>query len=402
LISRAPEHIRDAGNGVQDAGRPVRGPLKGRSRDGFVPPRFQDGRMDTLIRLSSADWSPIALLALLGVMYVTLSVKTRSATTSSRAMRIRRPGWIARLRARGGITHKRDRVGVGYTSATRSVFLSTRELAGHGFLTGGPGSGKTTALQLFVEAAAGGKKRMPVVIVDPKGSPALEETVRAHDGIVWTLDGKVPADLLDPRPWQVPDLLLEAEDYSADARAYRDAAHQSALWAAWALALRGEPMDLARLRALLDRVELLRALEPYRWRDPRVAEWVGRLEHQHGGIEDSGARGLDRALGTLLDGVALRGSLKHCAQAIRLEDVVEATPRARAVPGVDRCEGPGRRERAVRTRVRRRGRQDRLRAQSGVAARVPRPADPARPGRRPQVRSAAVRAAGPPADPEQE
>jgi hypothetical protein len=276
--------------------------------------------MDTLIRLSSAEWSPVVLLALLGVMYVTLSVKTRSATTSTRTMRIRRPGWIARHRARGGITHKRDRVGVGYTSATRSVHLSPKELAGHGALFGGPGSGKTSALQLFIEACAG---RMPVVVVDPKGSPALEETVREHGGIVWTLDGKVPADLLDPRPWQVPDLLLEAEDYAADARVYRDAAHQRALWAAWSLALDGRPMDLAELRRRLDREVLSRILSLHRDRDQRVADWVQRLEHQYGGVEDSGARGLDRALGTLLDGVALRGSLKHCAHAIRLEDVVD-------------------------------------------------------------------------------
>ena len=58
--------------------------------------------------------------------------------------------------------------------------------------------------------------QVPVVIVDPKGSPALEATVRAHGGQVWTLDGRLSADLLDPRPWQVPDLLLEAEDYSPE------------------------------------------------------------------------------------------------------------------------------------------------------------------------------------------
>jgi hypothetical protein len=63
-------------------------------------------------------------------------------------------------------------------------------------------------------------------------------------------------------------------------------------------------------------------LEPYRWRDPRVREWLERLAHQHGGIEDSGARGLDHAVGTLLDGVALRGSLLSCPEALRLDDVL--------------------------------------------------------------------------------
>jgi hypothetical protein len=51
--------------------------------------------------------------------------------------------------------------------------------------------------------------------------------VRAHGRQVWTLDGRVPADLLDQRPWQVADLLLEAEDYSADTRV-QGAAHQRA------------------------------------------------------------------------------------------------------------------------------------------------------------------------------
>ena len=75
-----------------------------------------------------------------------------------------------------------------------------------------------------------------MVVIDPKGSAALAVHRAAHGGQVWTLDGRLPADLLDPRPWQVPDLLLEAEDYSPDARVFRDAAHQRALWAAWALA----------------------------------------------------------------------------------------------------------------------------------------------------------------------
>src|SRR5205823_1553335 len=80
-------------------------------------------------------------------------------------------------------------------------------------------------------------------------------------------------------------------------------------------------LDLRSLRRLLDRVELMRALEPFR-AEPRVQEWLVRLGHQHGGIEDSGARGLDRALGTLLDGPALHGSLRGGPEALRLEDVL--------------------------------------------------------------------------------
>jgi hypothetical protein len=196
-------------------------------------------------------WS-LLVFVIGGVMYIAMSRSTAAHTSTTLA--IRRPGWIARRRARGGISHPEGRVGVGYRSAVGAVHLTERELAHHGALFGGPGSGKTTFLQLLIEASAG---RLPVVIVDPKGSPALAETVRAHGGQVWTLDGKLPADLLDPRPWQVPDLLLEAEEYSADARAYRDAAHQRALWAAWALTLAGRPMDLAELRRLLDRETLL-------------------------------------------------------------------------------------------------------------------------------------------------
>src|SRR5207244_7299906 len=116
--------------------------------------------------------------------------------------------------------------------------------------------------------------RLPIVVIDPKGSLELADTVRGLGGQVWTLDGKLPADLLDPRPWQVPDLLLEAEDYSPEARAYRDAAHQRALWAAWALALNREPMDLAQLRRLLDREQLLKALAAHSSSAPRIVEWI--------------------------------------------------------------------------------------------------------------------------------
>lgn len=84
---------------------------------------------------------------------------------------------------------------------------------------------------------------------------------------------------------------------SGTPRAYRDAAHQRALWAAWALALNGKPLDLAELRRVLDREQLVRALERHRDRGPRIGDWLERLEYQRGGIGDSDGRGLDRSLG---------------------------------------------------------------------------------------------------------
>src|SRR5438046_1734552 len=84
---------------------------------------------------------------------------------------------LARRRARGGIAHRHDRLGVGYASATRSVHLSVRRARRPRLAVGGSGSDKTTFLQLLVEAST---ERVPCVIVDLKGSPALEATVRAH------------------------------------------------------------------------------------------------------------------------------------------------------------------------------------------------------------------------------
>lgn len=208
---------------------------------------------------------------------------------------------------------------MGYRSGLHAMHLTERELAHHGALFGGPGSGKTTLLELILEARAG---QEPVVMLDPKGSRRLADRVRALGGQVWTVDGKLPVDLLDPRPWQVPDLLLEAEDYAAEARVFRDAAHQRALWAAWALALRDEPMDLARLRELLDRKTLCAALAPFQGKDQRIGQWLAALK-RYDGTEESGVQDLQRSLGTLLDGVAMRGSLATGPGALRLEDVIE-------------------------------------------------------------------------------
>jgi hypothetical protein len=81
---------------------------------------------DVMLRLFQASWNglPVASLAIFaigGFMYLVMSMSTRSSPSSSRSMAVRRPGWIARRRARGGIRHRHDRVGVGYSIAVGAV-----------------------------------------------------------------------------------------------------------------------------------------------------------------------------------------------------------------------------------------------------------------------------------------
>jgi hypothetical protein len=57
----------------------------------------------------------------------------------------------------------------------------------------------------------------------------------------------------------------------------------------WSLAPDERPIDLSELRRGLDREMLLQALEPRRCCDARIADWLERLYHQHGGLKDSGA-----------------------------------------------------------------------------------------------------------------
>jgi hypothetical protein len=62
---------------------------------------------DVIWRLFSIQWNglPVASLAVFvigGLMYVAVSISTRFSPSSSTAMVVRRPVWIARRRARGG------------------------------------------------------------------------------------------------------------------------------------------------------------------------------------------------------------------------------------------------------------------------------------------------------------
>src|SRR6266849_3928557 len=106
--------------------------FRARSRHGRVPLRSHHGVSGGLICLTlrarafgpfSVQWDglPVASLVIFavgGLMYLAMSAATRS-TMSTRAIAVRRPGWIARRRARGGIAHRRGHVGCRLSSADR-------------------------------------------------------------------------------------------------------------------------------------------------------------------------------------------------------------------------------------------------------------------------------------------
>ena len=57
-----------------------------------------------------------------------------------------RPGWLARLRAKTGVNHRRDRWAIGYANPILPVGVKVDDLRHHALVCGATGSGKTSAL----------------------------------------------------------------------------------------------------------------------------------------------------------------------------------------------------------------------------------------------------------------
>src|SRR5258708_3943200 len=82
----------------------------------------------------------------------------------------RRPGWLARWRARRGVRHGWSRWTIGYASPIVAAGVELAELRHHTLICGATGSGKTTALQSLVAPLP---EQLPIVIVDCKASAGL-------------------------------------------------------------------------------------------------------------------------------------------------------------------------------------------------------------------------------------
>lgn len=255
-------------------------------------------------------------MVLAGLMYVALSVATRSST-SPRAMTARRPGWIARRRARRGIRHTRGRVGVGYTSAVRAVHLDVLALNHHGYIGGAPGSGKTSLLRLLIQGYPG-----PVIALDTKGSPELADTVWGLPGHVWQIGSPLKLDLLDPEPAILAQQLLEGEIFTDRGIVYRAIAEHAVQRAAWVLRWRDELREPQRILELLSSPATLAAAirQAMPSNDAMAARWLVELDSPSATIREA-FQTFGERLGTLLDSPAGR-SLGAGTDALRFADVL--------------------------------------------------------------------------------
>ena len=110
-----------------------------------------------------------------------------------------RPGWLARLRAKLGVHHRGAKWTIGYSTFIWPASINLDNLRHHTLVCGATGSGKTSALQLLVDAFA---DKLPIIIVDCKASSLMQHHVAAlPESITWTIGGNVTWDPLrgDPR-----------------------------------------------------------------------------------------------------------------------------------------------------------------------------------------------------------
>jgi hypothetical protein len=223
----------------------------------------------------------------------------------------RPPGWLARRRARRGVRHpKKGGVGIGYTSAVGSACLTWPEFKLGGLCFGAPGSGKTTFLQLIVQAAAA--MGSATVIVDPKGSRELRKTVASLGGVVWTIGGPEKWAPLEDDPEVMAEQLMEGEQVDPRApRVFNQGARLAAQQLGRVLMVSREKPDIVRV------VDLLRS---GKWSE-MVKTKLGREYVPLTDVERDGVQTFAAGLAGLLLGPAGR-SLGSGTDCFRLRDTV--------------------------------------------------------------------------------
>jgi hypothetical protein len=267
---------------------------------------------------SLALLAPVYVVAMLLAGVCVLALQLRHGSPASRAIGVPTPGRLARRRARAGIAHQPNRIGVGYRAAIRgTVRIAIEALRLAGYVGGAPGSGKTSFLRTLIQGFPG-----PVVVLDLKGSPDLADTVWALPGHVWEIGQPLKLDLLDPEPAILAQQLLEGEIFTDRATVYRAVAEHACLQAAHVLRWRDEPRDPWRILSLISSpavlADAIRAAAPAS--DLTAQRWVAELEASSTTVREA-FQTFGKRLGTLLDSPAGL-SLGAGADAITLSDVV--------------------------------------------------------------------------------
>ncbi len=227
----------------------------------------------------------------------------------------RRPGWIARLRARVGVGHGRNRWGIGFSNSLLSVGVKVDDLRHHALVCGATGSGKTSALQLLIDAFA---DRLPIVVVDCKSSVALQNRVAATaDNVIWSIGGSIRWDPLRGDPTSLANRLIQGEWYSRDADIYRASAERYLLWLVQSIDLAGLPRTPERVLDLLEPNKLMSLL-----RELRTPE-AARLSSQVHGLrqfEREGVAGFRARFGLVIEGI----TGQNLGPGLTLENAIDA------------------------------------------------------------------------------
>lgn len=255
-----------------------------------------------------------AAVAALGVSAAALS---RLGGKDEQEPHAARPGWLARARARRGVSGGAGSLGVGWASAMRPARLPLPALQLAGYVSGAPGSGKTTFLRRLIEDYDG-----PAIILDAKASMDLVDGVRDAAGLVWEIGGGLKLDVLDDEPAVLAQQLLEGEIFTDRGQVYRAIAEHAVQRAATVLHWRAEPREPHRILALLSSPDVLAsaiaaAMPPA---DPMGLRWLEELKGATRTIEEA-FRTFAERLGTLLDSPAGR-SLGTGRDAVSLGDVL--------------------------------------------------------------------------------
>lgn len=203
--------------------------------------------------------------------------------------------------------------------------LSLAELAHHVSILGTTGSGKTTTVSRFMDAAVA--EGWPVVVLDAKGG-SLARTVRsmaASHGVparIW-FPGEADSwtyDVCAGDPATVTNRLIGAFEHGPDAEVYKQIAQGLLPLVLRALQSAGQPADLDALRTHLDRSRLV-GLARRVAEDELRGELLGMLDDP---LHKKALAGLTGRLGALRNGAFGRWLLPS-AQTLDLEQAL-ATP----------------------------------------------------------------------------